>query len=65
MPKTPSWASGDLYGNIMHNTSSVKDRRGGLKVSEYTRQITKGPTMQGTGWDNNPWQEMQNTRFHK
>jgi hypothetical protein len=50
----------------MHDTSSVEDRRGGLKVSEYMRQIIKGPKMQGTGWDtNNPWQEMHNTRFHK
>jgi hypothetical protein len=62
MPKTPTGVEplgvGGLCG-IMHDTSSVKDRRGGLKVSGYTRQMTKGPN------NNNPLQEMQNTRFHK
>jgi len=54
--------AGDLCGNIMHDTPSVEDRRGGLKVSG----TDKGPTMQGTGWDtNNPWQLMPNTRCHK
>jgi hypothetical protein len=57
---------GALCGNIMHDTSSAEARTSGLKVSEYTRQMTKGATMQGTGWDtNSPWKEMQNTRLHK
>jgi hypothetical protein len=39
--------AGDLCANIMHDTPSVEDRRGGLKVWEYTRQLTRVPQCRG------------------
>jgi hypothetical protein len=46
MLKTPTSVEPQGEGGFMwehHDTPSVADRRDGLKVLEYTQQLTKGP----------------------